>query len=65
MQLIMLKNIRIFHLIFLLFILISCNSIAQMIPFTQNSSAPLMVNPANNGLFIDLLVLLLKIASNL
>jgi len=51
MQLIKLKNIRIFHLLFLLLILISCKSIAQMIPFTQNYSAPLMVNPANNGLF--------------
>ena len=48
------KRIKLSHLkqYCFAFLLLSFNlASAQMIPFTQNYSAPLMVNPATNGLF--------------
>jgi len=39
------------HYCFALLLLASFGANAQMIPFTQNYSAPLMINPASNGLF--------------
>jgi type IX secretion system PorP/SprF family membrane protein len=39
------------HYCFAFLLLATYGANAQMIPFTQNYSAPLMVNPASNGLF--------------
>lgn len=39
------------HYCFAFLLLVASASNAQMIPFTQNYSAPLMINPASNGMF--------------
>jgi type IX secretion system PorP/SprF family membrane protein len=47
----LIKSLHLKQYCFALFFLMASASNAQMIPFTQNYSAPLMVNPASNGLF--------------